>query len=315
LDFQLLEVKQGNFPPVLIVNIYNQDSEDEGGWTFDRMRLVPLPDQIPVVMTGDWNTHHGMWEVMQNAPDNRAQMMADWIVESGLSLLNEHDEPTYQSHDGRFLSVLDLTLANPIAAQQNTVKDWSLIPELSSGSDHYALHWTFDNGITEVDNLYKPQFNWAKADWDKFQKVVRETVLANIAFNPLRLARLPTEEELEAAALGLEIALKKGAAESVPLKKPSAKAQPWFTGSVLDDRSKMVTTRLAERKAHQLGFDAEFWGADESAITASNRFKHACKRAKKKYYQQIVNETTSQNLWDRHRWVKGGRQYPSPPIQ
>ncbi|HEX3642518.1 MAG TPA: endonuclease/exonuclease/phosphatase family protein, partial [Ktedonobacteraceae bacterium] len=310
LDFQLLEVKQGDYPPVLIVNVYNQESEG-GGWTFDRLREVPIPDDIPVVLSGDWNTHHGMWEVVVGRVEHRAEELAEWLVESDFTVLNEHNEPTYQSHDGRTLSVLDLTFANPKAIELDTVKEWAVIPEMSSGSDHYALHWTIDNGRALVDNLFSRKFNWDKADQEKFERILREEVLGSGAFDPLRLARLPSEEQMERAAEALEEALVKAAEQSVPLRRPSAKAQPWWEGEVLAVREVMTQARLAERQGREFVVD----GQPLRANTAINHFKYKSKKAKQNYYKKVVAETTSQNIWDRHRWVKSIRQYLSPPIQ
>jgi hypothetical protein len=130
LDFQLLEVKQGNFPPVIVVNMYNR-ANAVGSLGMERLRQIAFPDYIPVVFSGDWNLHHGMWEVMEDAPVPEARDLADWMVDSDFTLLNEHNEPTYQSHDQQTLSVLDLTFLNPKAVALDIVRDWSIVPELA----------------------------------------------------------------------------------------------------------------------------------------------------------------------------------------
>ena len=33
------------------------------------------------------------------------------------------------------------------------------------------------------------------------------------------------------------------------------------------------------------------------------------------FFDKIIRETDTRNIWERHRWTKGQRQYPSPPIQ
>jgi hypothetical protein len=162
-----------------------------------------------------------------------------------------------------------------------------------------------------VDNLYSRKFNWAKADQEEFERILREEVLNSGAFNPLRLARLPSEEEIENAAEALEKALVFAAEQSVPLRRPSAKAQPWWEGEVLAVRDVMTQARLAEREGREFEVD----GQPLRANTAINHFKYKSKKAKQNYYKKIVAETTSQNIWDRHRWVKSTRQYFSPPIR
>jgi hypothetical protein len=59
LDLQFLEVRQGPFPPTLILNLYNQVSVDNPNqWSIDRLMEISLPSSIPVILTGDWNLHH-----------------------------------------------------------------------------------------------------------------------------------------------------------------------------------------------------------------------------------------------------------------
>ncbi|GBE90189.1 hypothetical protein SCP_1900380 [Sparassis crispa] len=62
LDIQVLEVQQHAHPPTLLVNIYNQSPlhDDHGEWTAERLRQIQFPLDIPIVLSGDWNSHHQM---------------------------------------------------------------------------------------------------------------------------------------------------------------------------------------------------------------------------------------------------------------
>src|ERR1700744_5977127 len=53
----------------------------------------------------------------------------------------------------------------------------------------------------------------------------------------------------------------------------------------------------------------------KQARTLVNAFKRAVKKAKRMFFDKIIRETDTRNIWERHRWTKGQRQYPSPPIQ
>ncbi|KAF8584481.1 hypothetical protein K439DRAFT_1287095, partial [Ramaria rubella] len=63
LDMMFLEVRQGSNMPFIIGNIYNgRGSANNAEWTLDRLLPIHLPENIPYSLTGDWNTHHTLWE-------------------------------------------------------------------------------------------------------------------------------------------------------------------------------------------------------------------------------------------------------------
>lgn len=68
----------------------------------------------------------------------------------GSALVNEPDQWTYHSHDGKFLSVLDLTFVNSRALHEDTVRGWYIDNELTCGSDHFAVRWTINQGMALV---------------------------------------------------------------------------------------------------------------------------------------------------------------------
>ncbi|KAF8578511.1 hypothetical protein K439DRAFT_1362023, partial [Ramaria rubella] len=63
LDMMFLEVRQGEHSLKIICNIYNgKNGEDSSAWTLDRFLALQLPNELPIIFTGDWNTHHTLWE-------------------------------------------------------------------------------------------------------------------------------------------------------------------------------------------------------------------------------------------------------------
>jgi hypothetical protein len=88
---------------------------------------IELPSSLPVILTGDWNLHHELWEVLERPADARADQLVDWLQDNDFTLLNTHNEHTYVSHDeAQTCSVLDLTFVNSIAMAGDTVKAWGL---------------------------------------------------------------------------------------------------------------------------------------------------------------------------------------------
>ena len=157
LDAQVLQVTQEPFRDTIIVNIYNRveaglpEGERSAGEWLTRCRLPPY---LPVTISGDWNLHHPLWSTDPNhqRPSNAAESLVEWMGTNGFQMLNERGEETYVSHDGRFMSVLDLTWANHVATNEGSVRGWCVRPELACGSDHLAISWAVDYGAELVDN-------------------------------------------------------------------------------------------------------------------------------------------------------------------
>jgi ribonuclease HI len=317
LDFQFLEVRQGNFAPVHILNFYNQrpppdDGDDE--WSVDRLMQMHLPDRDRLVMTGDWNLHHPLWRVMEREPSARAVQVVEWLEQGDrpFTLINPHGEPTYQSHDNQTLSVLDLTFANPLAMDSDTVKGWCIRSDLSCGSDHYAVQWTIDNGVVEIEDLFPVRLNWKHADWDVFQEHIDKGVEAHAeSFAPLLQRGVLGEDVLEQAAVAFGDILTRAAESSIPVRKSSPKSKPWWTPELSELVQEMVDVRKEWRRRLEREEDAP---VGDSPTTLANRLKRRIRKAKRDYYDNLVRNTTSQDLWDRYKWTKSVRQYPSPPI-
>ncbi|KAL6298147.1 Endonuclease/exonuclease/phosphatase, partial [Sparassis latifolia] len=61
LDMQILEVQQAPHPTTLIVNIYNDNKKQGKRSAAKRLQKVALPNEVLVILSGDWNLHHPLW--------------------------------------------------------------------------------------------------------------------------------------------------------------------------------------------------------------------------------------------------------------
>ncbi|KAL6306099.1 hypothetical protein BKA93DRAFT_730222, partial [Sparassis latifolia] len=61
LDMQILEIQQAPHPSTIIVNIYNNNKKQGKKLAAKRLQHVILLNDIPVILTGDWNLHHPLW--------------------------------------------------------------------------------------------------------------------------------------------------------------------------------------------------------------------------------------------------------------
>lgn len=127
--------------------------------------LTRLYDQLPqpVLICGDFNCRHMLWDVAADGADRRGNTIESLILNTSLTLLNNR-QPTHFHIQTNTLSAIDLSLCSPAAALDIT---WEVMDDLY-GSDHFPI------SIKET-NAQNPaldqRFQLHKADWKLFETV------------------------------------------------------------------------------------------------------------------------------------------------
>ena len=315
-DIQILQVDQPPNPPTLIINVYNQRAgDDRNSWSIDRLRNIAIPENLPVIISGDFNTHHPLWAVGEPNPDRRAEALVDWLTDNRMTMCNDKGAPTFLSHCGRATSVLDLTFANNIARTLNSTHEWRIAPELACGSDHYALTWTIDYGAVALDNITAQQFRWRnlKEDVPKKWKATYKSESEDRAwaFEGL-LNKKPAAQTLDIAAQELHNAMQAAMEAHIPKRKDSIHARPWWTPELTQAYDYLHDLR----KSVQIFLDLdgeEHADTQEFIRKTKNRLKRLTKEAKRKWIEDELGKASPDDVWALTRWPKGIRQYPSPP--
>ncbi|KAG8988348.1 hypothetical protein FRB90_002806 [Tulasnella sp. 427] len=296
LDLQVLEIRQGNFPPTIIANIYN-DPRAPGTCASARLRGLNLPIDTPVVLTGDWNLHHPLWEPSKGVePNDEAEAMVGWLDENGFTMMNPPDEPTYHSHCQRYFSTIDLTFANSPADDADTVRDWAVLHEKSEGSDHSAIKWIIDYGstprITETD---RKTWVWKSADKELFCDTVSAVRSRHSdALQTIRDPNLSTGQ-LDQAATAIREILTEAADAAAPTRRPSSRAKPFWTDELTDLRDETIRARNRCRD------HTRRVGSPNPTLVSD--LKHA-----ENVFTRVFRKTRNR------KWTEGRRTYPSPPI-
>ncbi len=98
LDTMILEVKRTGDPnkPTRIINIYNQKQlgENRNIYTVDCLARIHLNLNTPMIITGDWNTHHPDWDDGVDLLTPRVHETLKWVEGNGFILCNEPFVPT-----------------------------------------------------------------------------------------------------------------------------------------------------------------------------------------------------------------------------
>ncbi|KAJ7648927.1 hypothetical protein DFH06DRAFT_996636, partial [Mycena polygramma] len=297
-------------PPVLCRNC----------WSFEhvthRCQRSTRCDDQPVFLSGDWNLDHEEWNMDDEPADAKTAEIREKLDEKGFILLNEKAVPTYMSHDHRrTLSVLDLTFANPIAAQLDAARVWRVDPAPTYRSDHHAIRWEFNWGETEIEDIAGTKYNFKEvepADWERaFRTKLAESedALAGL----LDPDRVLSEAELDAAADTFTAALKDATEEVVPKKKPSNKAKPWWSKE-LSDAASRIASQKEELKDYKLRRGRTSGNLEALIRKSNNYFRRLYSRLKDKWLTETLEDAKVEDIWGFRKWSKGTRNYPAPAI-
>jgi hypothetical protein len=128
-----------------------------------------------------------------------------------------------------------------------------VLPDL--GSNHFGLLFIVTGTSTELaKDPSQLRFNTSLANWDLFLETLRSEIANCYAFSRLELIEQVTSlqllqdpalakrttDSLDLAASELTQAITIAAKSSIPLKKPGAKAKPWWNIDLLELRQDML---------------------------------------------------------------------------
>ena len=155
--------------PMMIRNLYiPPDSSCEQGYA---PNIPNLSDGLgdTFLLLGDFNAHNAMWHTDDNE-DARGRMIADWVGDAGLGILNE-DTPTRIT--GNSATAPDISIAT---ADCMPTCNWNV--ETSLSSDHLPIVLRLSSLIQKVDAPKRTFVNFKKADWTSFTSLT-EDLFAN----------------------------------------------------------------------------------------------------------------------------------------
>src|SRR5260370_36093176 len=100
-DYMILDIRHegAKHLPTHLINIYNQTELGESlesVYTTDRLARIHLQPETPMIITGDWNIHHSLWNstIEADSTPTRTQEVADWLEGQGFTLQSKKDVHT-----------------------------------------------------------------------------------------------------------------------------------------------------------------------------------------------------------------------------
>ena len=247
------------------------------------------------LIVGDLNLHHPVWS---GARIPAAHTAAERLIEvtheqGGCQLLTPPGTVTYPTTQGG--TTIDLAFASEELA--DSMLECRIAPELNHGSDHLPLMLRF--GIEAPVAATKPRRCWKKMDLDKARACVADLDSSR----PIN-----STSEVEQYARYLSERVSYALDKSVPWKRPSAYANPWWNAR--------VATAVSEaRAAHRTWLDTRSEEAKRRATELGRTRAQVIAEAKRESYRQFTDEIAQgDGLWKLSRWSKGtGGGLPQVP--
>lgn len=313
-NLQVIDITQHGSETVTIVNIYNNPGlkRESPAW---KLRQLNLPEDRPVILTGDWNLHHPLWSARHNNSGEITTEIVDWLTDSGYSILNEKGVPTWSPHAQNCeSSTLDLTFTNARASNADTIKEWAINTETTFGSDHAAIQWTLDAGRHEIPNITGTRYNIKDVDPRDWQQAFRQAIAEREnELSPILTDNALTNDYLDRASSLITEAMQQATAATAKIKKNSPKAKPWWTPE-LTEAAKQVNQARMEAWAFERQFGIRDRNLKSKINRARNHLKRLCKFQKAKWATDCVEKATTGDIWNFRKWSQGVRNYPTPAI-
>ena len=229
------------------------------------------------IIGGDFNVHHHTFEP---GVDNRyrGEEIADWAATAGVAFIGD---PGVATHDAGH--VLDLTFSN-IPFARTVVR-----ADLDNGSDHHPL-------ITTVPGRGTPPperrlYHVPDGNLERFAGLMRTAV---ITLPDIESIQGP--EELDEYAAALTKLFEAAIEASGHPPRQGQRSAPWWTEECARERRR--------------------WLRDDRTPGGRKRFQNAVRRAKRRYWTQIIDEVKDdKDLYRIVGWHKLEPRLKTPPLQ
>ncbi|CEL54187.1 hypothetical protein RSOLAG1IB_11585 [Rhizoctonia solani AG-1 IB] len=276
-----------------LVNVYIHGDNKRYKDALNHLICHPYPILHPIIIAGDFNTHHPSWALegskwVNEHPNPNARLLKNWMSESNFHLFNDLNIPTRNGKKDQSDSIIDLTLLNSAAVDGFPRFGWSCESEGAMGSDHNIISWAIaphDQSILEKVEDLAPNFvidPELQEEWTASFK--RHMEAATLAPDP------KAADELDAVANGILDAMAAATKEVMPMKKPRkrGKRSPWWNeecSRALRELKTPSNTRSREARRATL--------------------RGAIRRAQRSHADRLCQNVTSGNVFRYTNWYKG----------
>ena len=275
-----------------IYNVYNQKNA-ENTKTFQRLLAnTQLPTSTLLLM--DANEHHPWWDPGCKTSQD-GQLLADWIEDQNLSILNTPGTTTFFRPNMSRETTLDLSIATPDL--EDKVKDWQITTE--PGSDHHRILFSIQTTKDLVNSpTSQTRYNTKRADWDLFREELGKAIHSNPALQSLDQISQPREADsrnlllgqdnelklqLDAIGTAITLVVQQAADKAIPKLKLGPKAKPWWSQELTKLRRNVSYCQRTFAQQLQATSIEEAYSFKRDFLLARITYQTAIKKAKREH--------------------------------
>lgn len=289
-DFSVALLSVAGRPLVLISAYFQFDRSGDGveQLSGSLRHLDGILDAFPrhdFLLHCDSNSESVIW-APRNRSNKRGEILCDWALAGGVTVLNSCRKPTFVSHDLKRVGYIDVTMAKGRITEW--VRDWEVLND-ESFSDHRMI--LISLSVTTEENNFRPastrKFNLKKADPDLFQEKLME-ILETTPPNDLGEARA-----LDSEALHTTESLVRAASECLPcLQVPNTLRPRWWD-------SELATTKREVNKNRKRFLRYRLCEYSKTQYSDScTKYKELIKQKKKAQFERFLADNGT-SCWDK----------------
>ncbi|CUA75215.1 putative RNA-directed DNA polymerase from transposon BS [Rhizoctonia solani] len=287
LDVTALKV-QTPAGPILICNVYNPC---DANTSLPHVSTLLRAHRGHVIVLGDFNRHHPDWDESRNAhlftsaALDLAQPLLDIINGNFLSMALPRDTPTLQSTSTKNYTRPDnVFMSAPLT--ESLISCDTAPASRPPCTNHFPVVTTLDISPTEAPRITKPNFK--KTDWSEFRRV-----LGKALDNLPGLRRINNQEEIDSRVGNIMETIYEAVRASTPDLRLCAWSKRWWSPELGAHRK--LARSLAAR-SYRARFDRDNPIHEEYRLQR-NRFSQAIKDAKRKHWEDFLEELDEESMW------------------
>ncbi|QRV96882.1 Reverse transcriptase from transposon X-element protein [Ceratobasidium sp. AG-Ba] len=280
---------------IRIFNIYNDLKSDE---TLELIHehLLEIPRHTSVLLAGDFNRHHPMWDETRNehlfteSALEAAQNLIELLNRFDLNMILPAEIPTLELSSNKNLSRPDNVFVS--SHLTNTVNRCLVVeaPRISC-TDHFTIQIELTLTCRQAPKIKRRNFQ--KADWEKVRSDLAKS-LPNVRQPPIL-----NTDEFDARLDKIMSAMNSVIETHVPLIKESPYAKRWWTPQLKELHTVKSDLHIAARRhkatpTHPL---------HSLYAKADKDFRDAMRNAKKDCWHTFIDEAEGDDVWTAHKYL------------
>ena len=292
-----------DFGTITFYNIYNACENADTLHTLQDFWMYTHPPHqnktSKTVWLGDFNRHHPLWDNPSNthlftAPNlNAASPLVDLLGTFSMEMPLPAGIPTIETFRTGSLSRPDNVFCSTSLLE--AFIECNTKPELHPAhTDHFPITGTIDLSLD--CNAPTLQCNWKCVEWDDFRTALHENLQVMGPACPIQ-----DKEDFLVVFNLLTAAIQSATDQHVPETKPSPYAKRWWSSELMQlCRHKCCL----KSKSYHLRAQ-RFHPVHEEAKKAANEYATKIEKAKKKHWEDWLEDVNTDNVWTAHKYAGG----------